>query len=151
MDAEVQHRLRTLEIRLGSQGIEMGGYLEAIGQTAEELAESLREPALQEAKTDLALRAVAAAESIEAADEDVDFELAALAAQVGQTADELKSSLFADDESHLKGVRLDVQMRKTREWVLKQVEITDLDGNPVERSSLNPDNESDLPPNTIES
>lgn len=151
VDAEVAHRLRTLEMRLSSQGIEIGGYLEAIGQTAEELAESLREPALQEAKTDLALRAVAAAESIEAADEDVDFELAALAAQVGQTVDELKSSLFADDESRLKGVRLDAQMRKTREWVLEQVEITDLDGNPVERSSLNPDDESDLPPNTIES
>ena len=151
VDAEVQHRVRTLQMRLGSQGIEMDAYLEAIGQTAEELAEALREPARQEAKADLALRAVAAAESIVATDEDVDYELAALAAQVGQTVDELKSSFFADDESRLKGVRLDAQMRKTREWVLEQVEITDLDGNPVERSSLNPDDESDLPPNTIES
>lgn len=151
VDAEVQHRLRTLEMSLGSQGIEMEGYLEAIGQTVEELAESLREPALQEAKTDLALRAVAAAESIEAADEDVEFELATLAARVDQTVDELKSSFLADDESRLKAVRLDAQMRKTREWVLERVEITDPDGNPVERSSLNPDDESDLPPNTIES
>lgn len=151
VDSEVQHRLRTLQMRLGSQGIEMDAYLEAIGQTAEEMAEALREPALQEAKTDLALRAVAAAESIEATDEDVDFELAMLAAQVGQTVDELKSSVFADDESSLKGVRLDAKMRKTREWVLERVEIKDPDGNPIQRSSLNPDNESDLPPNTIES
>ena len=151
VDAEVQHRLRTLQMRLGSQGIEMDAYLEAIGQTAEEMAEALREPALQEAKTDLALRAVAAAESIEATDEDVDFELAMLAAQVGQTVDELKSSVFAADESSLKGVRLDAKMRKTREWVLERVEIKDPDGNPIQRSSLNPDNESDLPPNTIES
>ncbi len=151
VDAEVQHRLRTLQMRLGSQGIEMDAYLEAIGQTAEEMAEVLREPALQEAKTDLALRAVAAAESIEATDEDVDFELAMLAAQVGQTVDELKSSVFAADESSLKGVRLDAKMRKTREWVLERVEIKDPDGNPIQRSSLNPDNESDLPPNTIES
>ena len=151
VDSEVQHRLRTLQMRLGSQGIEMDAYLEAIGQTAEEMAEALREPALQEAKTDLALRAVAAAESIEATDEDVDFELAMLAAQVGQTVDELKSSVFAADESSLKGVRLDAKMRKTREWVLERVEIKDPDGNPIQRSSLNPDNESDLPPNTIES
>ena len=61
VDSEVQHRLRTLQMRLGSQGIEVDAYLEAIGQTAEEMAEALREPALQEAKTDLALRAVAAA------------------------------------------------------------------------------------------
>ena len=114
VDSEVQHRLRTLQMRLGSQGIEMDAYLEAIGQTAEEMAEALREPALQEAKTDLALRAVAAAESIEATDEDVDFELAMLAAQVGQTVDELKSSVFAADEGSLKGVRLDAKMRKTR-------------------------------------
>ncbi len=151
VDSEVQHRLRTLQMRLGSQGIEMDAYLEAIGQTAEEMAEALREPALQEAKTDLALRAVAAAESIEATDEDVDFELAMLAAQVGQTVDELKSSVFAADESSLKGVRLDAKMRKTREWVLERVEIKDPDGNPIQRSSLNPDNESDLPPNTVES
>lgn len=151
VDAEVQHRLRTLQMRLGSQGIEVDAYLEAIGQTAEEMAEALREPALQEAKTDLALRAVATAESIEATDEDVDFELAMLAAQVGQTVDELKSSVFAADESSLKGVRLDAKMRKTREWVLERVEIKDPDGNPIQRSSLNPDDESDLPPNTIES
>ncbi len=151
VDAEVQHRLRTLQMRLGSQGVEMGAYLEAIGQTVEEMAEALREPALQEAKTDLALRAVAAAESIEADDEDVDLELAMLAAQVGQTVDELKSSVFADDESRLKGVRLDAKMRRTREWVLERVEIKDPDGNPIERSSLNPDSESELPPTTIES
>ncbi len=151
VDAEVQHRLRTLQMRLASQGIEIDTYLEAIGQTAEELAEALREPALQEAKTDLALRAVAAAESIEATDEDVDLELAMLAAQVGQTVDELKSSVFADDESRLKGVRLDAKMRRTREWVLERVEIKDPDGNPIERSSLNPDSESDLPPTTTES
>ena len=151
VDAEVQHRLRTLQMRLGSQGVEMDAYLEAIGQTVEEMAEALREPALQEAKTDLALRAVAVAESIEAADEDVDLELAMLAAQVGQTVDELKSSVFADDESRLKGVRLDAKMRMTREWVLERVEIKDPDGNPIERSSLNPDSESDLPPTTTES
>ncbi len=151
VDAEVQHRLRTLQMRLGSQGVEMDAYLEAIGQTVEEMAEALREPALQEAKTDLALRAVAAAESIEADDEDVDMELAMLAAQVGQTVDELKSSVFADDESSLKGVRLDAKMRKTREWVLERVEIKDPDGNPIDRSSLNPDSESELPPTTIES
>ena len=151
VEAEVQHRMRTLQMRLGSQGVEMDAYLEAIGQTVEEMAEALREPALQEAKTDLALRAVAAAESIEAADEDVDFELAMLAAQVGQTVDELKSSVFAHDESSLKGVRLDAKMRKTREWVLERVEIKDPDGNPIERSSLNLDDESELPPTTIES
>ena len=151
VDAEVQHRLRTLQMRLGSQGIEIDTYLEAIGQTVEEMAEALREPALLEAKTDLALRAVAAAESIEATEEDVDLELAMLAAQVGQTVDELKSSVFADDESRLKGVRLDAKMRRTREWVLERVEIKDPDGNPIVRSSLNPDNESDLPPTTTES
>ena len=151
VEAEVQHRMRTLQMRLGSQGVEMDAYLEAIGQTVEEMAEALREPALQEAKTDLALRAVAVAESIEAADEDVDFELAMLAAQVGQTVDELKSSVFAHDESSLKGVRLDAKMRKTREWVLERVDIKDPDGNPIERSSLNLDDESELPPTTIES
>ncbi len=151
VDAEVQHRIRTLQLRLGSQGVEIGDYLEVIGQTAEELAGALREPALQEAKTDLALRAVAAAESIEATDQDVDLELATLAAQVGQTVEEVKSSVFAGEESSLKAIRLDAQMRKAREWVLDRVEITDSAGNPVERSSLDPDDDTGLPPPSIES
>ena len=94
---------------------------------------------------------MAAAESITASDEDVDRELAAMAAQVGQSAEELKSSVFAGEESRLRALRLDVQMRKAREWVLERVEITDPDGNPVERSSLTLDGESELPPTAIES
>ncbi|MCY4272411.1 MAG: trigger factor [bacterium] len=151
VEAEVLNRLRNLRMRLSSQGIELETYLDAIGQTLDELTESLRAPALQEAKADLALRAVAAAESITASDEDVDRELAAMAAQVGQSAEELKSSVFAGEESRLRALRLDVQMRKAREWVLERVEITDPDGNPVERSSLTLDGESELPPTAIES
>jgi len=151
VEAEVLNRLRSLQMGLGSQGIELEAYLDAIGQTPDELAESLRAPALQEAKADLALRAVAAAESIVATDEDIDLELAAMAAQVGQTAEELKSSVLAGEESRLKAVRLGAQISKAREWVLERVEITDPDGNPIQRSSLSPDGQSQLPPTTIES
>ncbi|WP_420640205.1 trigger factor [Candidatus Poriferisocius sp.] len=151
VEAEVQHRIRSLQGSLARMGVEIDDYLQAGGRSPEELVDSLQEPALRGAKADLALRAIAAAESIEATDEDVDEELAVLADQVGQTVAELKSTVFGNDEQRLKGVRLDAQMRKTRQWVLERVEITDTDGNPVERSSLNPDNESDLPPSSTES
>ncbi len=145
VDAEVQHRLRTLQLRLAGQGMEFDTYLEAIGQTPDELAEAFRAPATVEAKADLALRAVASAEAINATDEDVDEELARLATATGQNVEDIKS-LFVADESRLKGVRLDAQMRKAREWVLERVDITDTDGNSIDRSSLKPNNDSDLPP-----
>ncbi len=151
VDSEVQNRLRALQMRLDSQGMKMEDYLSAINQTPDELAEAMREPALQEAKTDLALRAVAAAESIEATDKDLDNELALLAAQVGQTTEALKAGVFQNDENRLKAVRLDAQMRKTREWVLERVKITDPDGNPIKKSSLEPDNTSESSLETSES
>ncbi|MCY3967701.1 MAG: trigger factor [bacterium] len=140
VDAEVQHRLRTLQLRLESQGLNMENYLATIEQTPEELAEAMREPALQEAKIDLALRAIAAAESLEATSQDVDKELAALAAQVGRTTEDLKAAVFDNNQERLKGVRLDAQMRKTREWILDRVEITDDAGNPIQRNSLEVEN-----------
>ncbi|WP_419919230.1 trigger factor [Candidatus Poriferisocius sp.] len=150
VDTEVLRRLRTFQLRLDSQGVEVETYLEAIGQTTEELVEALRGPALMEVKSDLALRAVAAAEAIQVSAEDIELEMALLAAQVGLTVDEIKSSVLGGDENRLKGVRLDALMRKTRGWVLERVEITDDDGNPLEWSSLNPDDNFELPPTLSE-
>ena len=144
VNEEVQNRLQHFVMGLARQGVELDTFMEATGQTVEELAEKQREPALQDAKADLVVRAVAAAESIEPSEDDIEVDLAQFAAQVGQPVESVREILFeGGDSARLESVRLDAQLRLAREWILDRAEITDPDGNPVERSSLNPDNESE--------
>ncbi len=150
VNPEVLELLRDFQLRLARQGVEVETYLETTGQTVGEMMDALREPALVKARTELALRAVIDAESIEASDEEVEFEMELLALETGQTVEELKSSVFADDESSLRGVTLSARIRKAREWVMDRVEITDAAGNRLERSSLNPRNYSEPSPTVSE-
>ena len=69
---------------LRARGIEMDDYLRISGQTAEELVEAMRPQAEDAVRKDLALEAVAAAESIEVTDEMVE----ALGARAGRRRSE---------------------------------------------------------------
>ncbi len=65
VDAEVERRMHDLGHRLEQQRATLEQYLEATGQTEEQVAAGLRESADQSVKADLALRAVAEAEQLE--------------------------------------------------------------------------------------
>ncbi|HET9444552.1 MAG TPA: trigger factor, partial [Acidimicrobiales bacterium] len=84
VNAEMERRLRDLAGRLNMQGANLGQYLEATGQSQEQLIASLRHGALDGVKADLALRALADAEGIEATDDDIDAELATAAGRLEQ-------------------------------------------------------------------
>ncbi len=79
VDEEFRERVHDLGHRLEAQGIGVADFVRATGQSEEEFLEGLREAALRSVKADLALRALADAESIEVTDEEVDEELAAMA------------------------------------------------------------------------
>ncbi len=69
---EVDQQLRELEIRLTGAGITFDAYLQATGQTLEQLRGQRRQPATERVKLELTLEAVARAEGIEIADADVE-------------------------------------------------------------------------------
>src|SRR4029453_10095730 len=81
VNAEMQSRIEDLVMRLRDQGVTLEQYLSATGRTAAQIGEEAREAAIEAVKTDLALRAVAAAEGIEVSEEDIDRELAPVAEQ----------------------------------------------------------------------
>jgi trigger factor len=132
--AEMERRLHDLAHRLESQGGDLGQYLQVTGKSQEQLIEELRHGAADGVKADLALRAVADAEAIEATDDDVDAEIARLAERVGQKPAQVRRQLDRGDQ--LQAVRSDVRKAKALAWLLEHVEIVDEDGKPIERADL---------------
>jgi trigger factor len=132
--AEMERRLHDLAHRLEAQGNDLGQYLQATGKTQEELIDELRRGAAEGVKADLALRAVADAEAIEATDEDLDLEIARLAERVGQKPAQVRRQLDRADQ--LQAVRSDVRKAKALAWLLEHVETVDEDDKPIERADL---------------
>ncbi len=136
VDSEVQRRVHDLEHRLQAQNVGVAEYLQATGQTPEQVVESMREGAAQAVKADLGLRAIADQEGIEPTDEDIESEMERLADAYGMKPAELRRNL--DRAEQMPAVRSDWKKSKALEWLLERVEIVDPEGNPVDRALLEP-------------
>jgi trigger factor len=141
VDQETEHRAHDLEHRLSAQNVSLATYLEATGQTQEQVVAELRAAAVQAVKADLALRAVADAEGLEATDEDIDAEIDRLAERVREKPAALRRQLERADQ--MPAVRSDVRKSKALEWLVGHVEVVDEAGHPVDRALLSPDTEPD--------
>ena len=132
VDSEITARLADLDARLRRQG----GDITSVGQPVEEIAEEFREPAVQAVKVDLALRAVAEAERLEAGDEAIDAELERVAAGADVHADagELRDRLTAN--GGLASLRADLTKQTAMTWVLDRAVLVDPDGEVVDPEAL---------------
>jgi trigger factor len=137
VNAETERRLRDLSGRLGQQGATVEQYLEATGQEAQELVDSLKEQAVSAVKADLGLRAVADAQEIEVTDDEVEAEIARLAVRFGQKPAALRRELERGDG--LQAVRSDLKKGKALEWLVEHAEVVDEEGQAVDRSLLEPE------------
>jgi trigger factor len=137
VEAEVQHRVHDLEHRLESQRATIEQYLEATGQTPEQLVNGLREGAVSAVKADLALRAVAEAEQFEPTDADIEAEIDRLAESYKVKPAELRRNLERADQ--MLAVRSDWKKSKALEWLAEHVEVVDQDDQPIDRALLKPD------------
>jgi trigger factor len=136
VDGEVQRQLEDLAHRLSHQGATIEQYLEATGGTAGELLEGLRVDATSAAKADLAIRAVIAAEAIEPDEAMVEEELVRLAGQLETDLADVRVQL--ERAGRMSAVRSDVQRRQAFDWLSERAEVVDPDGNPVDRTLLEP-------------
>jgi trigger factor len=131
---EMERRLHDIGHRLEAQGADLEQYLAAMGKPQDEFVSELRAASVHAVKADLALRAVADAESIEADDADIDAEVARLAERLGQKPAAVRRSLDRADQ--LPAVRSDVRKGKALEWLVDHVEAVDEEGRSVERALL---------------
>ena len=139
IETEMQTRLQDLALRLRAQGIELPQYLQLTGQDPDAFRGELRTAAQRSVRVDLALRAVAVAEGIEVDDDDLDAEIEALAARVGQPVKKVRQQFERNSQVAL--IRSDVRTRKAMDWVLGHIEVVDRDGNALDRDALLADGE----------
>lgn len=140
---EMQQRLQDLLLRLQAQGIELDVYLQATGGSQEQLLADLKQAATESVRLDLALRALAQAEGIEATDEDLEEELVGLAERVGQSVAEVRQQL--EEAEQVPAVRSDLRRRKALDWVMERIDVVDEEGNAVDVASLEvPDDEDEI-------
>jgi trigger factor len=139
VNAETERRLRDLSGRLAQQGASVEQYLEATGQGAQELVDSLKEQAVSAVKADLGLRAVAEAQGIEVDDDEVEAEVGRLAVRFGQKPAAVRRELERGDG--LQAVRSDLKKGKALEWLVEHAEVVDEEGRAVDRSLLEPETE----------
>ena len=143
VEAELQQRLQDLAMRLDAQGMDIEQYLMATGSDRDQLFVDLRESAEVAARVDLALRAVAEAESMAIDDAELAAELAGISERVGQDIDEVEATLRESDQ--IGAVRSDLVKNKALEWLLDQVTVVDTDGELIDPELLEvpPDPEAD--------
>jgi len=134
VDADLNQRVQGTVEQFQAQGIDLGQWLAATGQGPEDFIESMRGASVEAVKVDLALRAVADAESIEVEPDDFEREYARMAMQYGQKAKEIRKA-YEDNEAV---PELAAQIRKSMafDWLLHQVEFVDPDGGAIDRDTL---------------
>ena len=145
---DLQHRVQNFVQQLQQQGIALENYLAITGQDVEQLQEGLKEAAVRAVKSDLALRAVAEAETLDADDDDLDAEYGRIAQAVGQKPAAVRRAYETNDG--VADLKADLRKRKALDWLLERVEIVDPDGKMVPRSLLLPsDDESPANGNAV--
>jgi trigger factor len=134
VSGEAQDALQNLAMRASAQGLTLEQFLSLTGKTPQEIGDEIRTNAEKAARVDLALRALADAESIEASEEKLAEEFASVAERIQRDPDEIRAEF--ERSGGMVAVRSDLRKRGALEWLLERVEIVDDDGNPLDRSDL---------------
>ena len=113
-------------MRLEAQGLSLDQWLQFSGTEPDQFIADLRQTAERSARVDLALRAIATAEAIEALEEDLELEFEAVAERVGQSSDIVRDQLT--EAGHLPALRTDIAKRKALDWLTGTVTILDETG-----------------------
>ena len=146
--SEIETRVASITRDLAQRGYELDDYLGSIGQSREEFEAGLRLSAGRSAKLDLALRAVAAAEGLEADEDAVDAELrqvvlaatrsgsAGEGAEVDPAAEATRLHEALASSGQLSPMRSEISKRAAMEWITERVELVDPDGEVIDPELL---------------
>lgn len=131
---DLQRRVEGTVRQFQSQGINMEQFFQATGQDASGFIESLKSQSEQAVKVDLALRAVASAEAIQADEDDIESEYERLALQVNQKANQVRKAYEANDL--VADLMAQIRKSKALDWLLHHVEMVDTDGNAIDNELI---------------
>lgn len=115
---EAQTRQMTQEFaqRLQAQGLSLEQYMQLTGQTPQKMMEELKPQALQRIQSRLVLEAIAAAENLEASEEEYQKELENMAEMYQMEVDKLKDMIGEGEE---KQIHMDLAVQKAVDFVVE--------------------------------
>ena len=116
IDTQQRQMVQDYAERLQSQGISMEQYMQFTGMTVQMLMEQVKPQALKRIQSRLVLEAVAAAEKMEASEEDFEEEVKSMAEAYKMEADKAKELL---GENGKKQVMQDICVRKAVEFLME--------------------------------
>jgi trigger factor len=127
---EMEQRLHDMAHRLEAQGVTIQQYLAATGTEEQELVQQMRGAAERGVRADLALRAVAAQEGIEASDEELHQEIERIAERLEEKPAKVRRDL--DRRGILEAVRSDIARGKALRFLVDHADVVDEAGNPLD-------------------
>jgi trigger factor len=126
--AEMDSILHRFAHDLEAQGVSLDDYLRVTGQDQNAFVDDLRSQAERNVRTDILLNAVAEAEGLDVADEELAEVVDSLARQAGQEPDEFRASIGERENS----VRGDILRHKALETLTKAVIPIDENGSRID-------------------
>jgi trigger factor len=130
----MQEQIVDLQRRVEGMGMRLEQFLSMSGSDPEQFLANVRADAVRNSKVDLALLAVARAQGLEATPEELDEEIEHLAFHAELDPETARHNLQRN--GYMVGVLSDISKRKALDWLIETVDVTDEDGNAVERSQL---------------
>ena len=97
VDVQAQQMMENFQQQLAAQGIPFDQYTKMTGMNEEQIIMDAKEPATNQVRMDLAIRAIIKAENLEVSDEEVENEMKSVAEKYGMDLDTVKKYLRAED------------------------------------------------------
>lgn len=158
--ADLQRRVENTIRQFQMQGLDLGQWLQATGQDAGSFVESMRPQSRKAVQVDLALRAIVAAENLDATDDEIDREFEMMAARSNDaalrqaqsatgkknkirlvTAEQIKETYETNDA--LVDLAAEIAKSKALDWLIHRVEYVDPAGVTLDRDIVIGHSESD--------
>ena len=141
VSGDLQSRIQNTVQQFQANGISIDQWLSMTGQSADDFVSALKEQSVKSVKVDLALRAVAVAESLEVTDDELNAEYARIALRARQKASEVRK---AYEKNEAVG-ELVAQIRNNRalDFVLEHAQVVDEGGAPIDNDLLLGKNDHD--------
>ena len=130
----IADRMTELGSGLQQRNMSLEQWLEATDQEPASFIAELRDDAERGVRLDLALRALASAEGLVAADDDIETELERIAGEDGRSADDVRAALTeADGLAHLTAA---ICKHKALQWAIEAATLVGPDGDTIDREAL---------------
>ncbi len=134
VEQELQGRLQNLVRQFEAQGMDLGAWMSATGQSTEDLISNFREQAVTSVKADLALRAIAVAENITVDGEDLELEYTRLAMQFNDSSDNVRRAY--EQNGAVSELSASVKKSKAFDWLLHNIEFADSNGKKLDADTV---------------